>query len=214
MTWKGFKDFRGTIEIDLSKSVEGLWNSIDKDARWGIIKANNSGLEVRPSREWELFYEIYKLTCYYGNIIPIKLDEVKEGRLFGCYLDNELIASAVVKFNGNVVTLFLNASKKEYLKFQPNNLLYWTMIKELKEEGLKIFDLGGFQFKAQKGSKLYGVNRFKSRWGGEIVKQPLYFKNPFQVLGRKIIRNIHVIKRFRDNMKFKKYWDGGWANED
>ena len=50
-------------------------------------------------------------------------------------------------------------------------------------------------------NKLYQINKFKSRWGGEIVEQPIYFKNPIKVLGRKTIRNVHFIKKIRDQQE-------------
>lgn len=210
MKWKGFKDVRATIEIDLTKSEEELWNSLDKDARWGVKKAKKEGLKVSLSNNekiWKDFYKIYKETCKRGKIVPIDFEKIKEGKLFSCFFEAEIIAGAVVKIEEEMVTLFLNASKYEYLKFQPNNLLYWTIIKWAKEKGFKIFDLGGYQLNAKSEDKLYNINKFKLRWGGEIKKYLIYSKNPFYILGRKTIRNIHVVKKLRDKVKM-------WKNKE
>lgn len=206
MEFKGFKDKRATIEIDLSKSLEELWNSLDKDAKWGVKKAEKSGLNVKIIEDemgWKDFYEIYKKTCLYGKIVPRDMDEIKIGKLLGCFFEGKMIAGAVIKINADRVTLFLNASEHEHLKYQPNNLLYWSIIKWGKENGFKIFDLGGYQINAKEGSKLYEINRFKLRWGGEIKEYPVYSKNPLYIIGRKTIRNVPFIKKMRDELKIK-----------
>jgi lipid II:glycine glycyltransferase (peptidoglycan interpeptide bridge formation enzyme) len=192
MTWKGFRDVRATIEIDLSEDLENLWENLDKDARWGVNKAKKSGLVVNVTnkeKDWKEFYKCYKETCNYGGIKPINLEEMKNGILFACYLNKKLIAGSVIKIEKEIITLFLNASKHEFLNYQPNNLLYWSIIEWGKKNNYDKFDLGGYQLNAQEGGKLDQINRFKIRWGGEIVKQPIYSKNLFYILGRKLIRN-------------------------
>ena len=209
MSWKGFRDIRATIEIDLTKSEEELWNGLDKDARWGVNKAKKGGLKVGLTDDnnlWEKFYEVYKETCKYGNIVPLDSGEIKKGKLFACFKDNKLIAGAVVK-EDEKIELFLNASNHDFLKFQPNNLLYWSIIKWAKKNRYKTFDLGGYQLNAKKGNKLYEINRFKLRWGGEIKEYPVYSKNIFYILGRKIIRNCGFVKKARDNLRV-------WKNQD
>lgn len=123
--------------------------------------------------------------------------------MFGCFFENKMIAGAVIKIGEDRITLFLNASEHEHLKYQPNNLLYWSIIKWGKENKFKIFDLGGYQLNAKEGAKLYEINRFKLRWGGKIVEYPVYSKNPFYIMGRKTIRNVPFIKKVRDELKIK-----------
>jgi lipid II:glycine glycyltransferase (peptidoglycan interpeptide bridge formation enzyme) len=201
MKWKGFKDIRTTIEIDLKKSTEELWNSLDKDAKWGIKKAQKEGLKIKIANDednFKRFYECYKETCRYGRISPIKLEEVMKGQLFACFLGEKLIAGAVIKTEKEKIELFLNASSHEYLRYQPNNLLYWEIIIWGKNNNFKIFDLGGYQANARKEDKLYNINRFKLRWGGEIKIYPIYGKNLFYILGRKAIRNSRMLWRLNN----------------
>jgi len=210
MIWRGFKDFMATIEINLEKSEEELFLKLDKDAKWGINKAVKSLLivEVREDENtWKDFYEIYKETCLYGKIVPLDIEKVKEGKLFACIFEGKIIAGAVIKIQEKTITLFLNASQHDYLKFQPNNLLYWSIIKWGGENGYKIFDLGGYQAGAKPGEKLYDINRFKLRWGGEIKNYDIYSWNLFYILGRKVIRNFPLVKKTRDKIKM-------WMNKE
>ncbi|MGD9276215.1 MAG: peptidoglycan bridge formation glycyltransferase FemA/FemB family protein [Candidatus Pacearchaeota archaeon] len=205
MKWKGFRDVQATIEIDLKgKSEKELWNSIDKDAKWGVKKAEKSRLKIEikeDEKSWGKFYEIYKETCKYGKIVPIPIEECKEGKLFACFLEDKLIAGAVIKVKKNKIILFLNASIHKFLKYQPNNLLYWSIIKWGGENDFETFDLGGYQLNTRKDDKLYHINKFKLRWGGKIKKYPVYSYNPIYIIGRKIIRNFGFIKKLRDNIK-------------
>lgn len=205
MRWKGFKDIQATIEIDLSKTIEELWNALDKDARWGVNKAKKEGLTVQEAKEenWLDFYPIYADTCKRGVIPPLSLEEIKKSKLFVCKKDKNIIAGAAIKQKEEKIELFLNASLPEFLRFQPNNLLYWSMIEYGKNNNFKIFDLGGYQLKAKSGNKLYEVNRFKERWGGKIITYYVYSKNPLYIIGRKIIRNFSLIKKIRDKLRMR-----------
>lgn len=208
MTWKGFRDVQATIHINLEKAEEELWKNLDKDARWGVSKAKKEGLRVGKTEKeeaWKKFYEIYKETCTRGGIKSFNYDEIKKPNsvLFLCLKEQEVIAGAVViEFSGEgKISLYLNASLPEFQALQPNNLLYWSIMQYGKKQGFGVFDLGGYQLNAKKGSKLYEINRFKERWGGEIIRYDIYSKNPFYILGRKIIRRFPLMKALRDKFR-------------
>ena len=201
-----FKDIQATIIIDLNKDINELWNALDKKARWGVNKAKKEGLSVREidkDEEGHEFYKMYRETCKRGGILPFSMEKLKESKLFICEKDKMIIAGAAIKEKqeDKKIELFINASLYEYLQFQPNNLLYWNFIEYGKNNGFKIFDLGGYQLKAPKGSKLYEINKFKERWGGQIIKYHIYSNNPLYVLGRKIIRNFPIAKKIRDKLR-------------
>ncbi|MBI5149129.1 peptidoglycan bridge formation glycyltransferase FemA/FemB family protein [Candidatus Pacearchaeota archaeon] len=208
MKWKGFKDVQATIQIDLNKSLDDLWENLDKDARWGVNKAKKENLKVGKTEKeefWNKFYDVYRDTCRRGGINPFKYSYIRKenASLLICLKEKKIIAGAVIieDKKENKISLFLNASIPEYLNLQPNNILYWSMIVYGKKNGFKIFDLGGYQLNAKKGSKLYEINRFKERWGGEIIKYDIYSKNPFYILGRKLIRRFPLLKVVRDKLR-------------
>lgn len=203
-----FKDIQATIEIDLRKSIDELWNSVDKDGRWGVNKSRKENLAIsfpENTDEEMKFYELYRQIIIGNRLIPKDYSELKKDidKLFLCKKDGKIIAGAAIKIQDNKTILFLNASNHEFLKYQPNNLLYWSIIKWAKENDFSIFDLGGYQLNAENGSKLYEINKFKLRWGGEIKKYYIYDKNPFYIIGRKVIRNFPRIKKIREEIKFR-----------
>ncbi len=204
------RDIQATIEIDLTQSQERLWENLNKDARWGVKKGEKSGLKINivdKNIAWDKFYDIYKNTIIKGGIAPENKQELRKevDLLLLCTKENQIIAGAGIRIEGEKVILVLNASLREFLKFQPNNLLYWEMIKWAKNNSYKTCDLGGYQLNAKPGNKLYEINKFKERWGGELKKYYVYSKNPLYIIGRKIIRNSSYIKNFRDKIKLKRY---------
>lgn len=206
-----FKDVQATIHINLEQPLEILWKNADKDARWGVKKAKKENLKIKVVEDdessWNVFYEIYKDTIIHGGIAPESLETLKQDsdRLFLCIKDSQIIAGAAIKIKEGIIELFLNASKPDALKYQPNNILYWSIIVWSKQNNFKIFDLGGYQLKAKEGSKLRHVNRFKERWGGQIISYKIGSNNLFYILGRKIIRNFSFIKDCRDKAKLDKW---------
>ena len=87
------------------------------------------------------------------------------------------------------------AASDEGLKLQAMPYLYWNLIKYSKARGLSNFDMGGYDMEAKKGDKMYNINKFKSRFGGKIVEQPIYSTNWKYPLFRKILKVIKLIKK-------------------
>lgn len=188
------KDVNATVIVDLEPREEDIMKNLHKDARWGINRAKKEGLIVEEAdneKSWKEFYEIYKKTMEEGGSNPSTLEEIKKKShiLFVCKKNEKIIAGAAIwfveKYDKNIPRLYLNASLKEYLDLQPNNLLYWHCLLWSKNKKYDKFDLGGYQMKAR--GHLQGINKFKEKWG-RIV----YYKKDYPMpvaIGRKLIRN-------------------------
>ena len=90
-----------------------------------------------------------------------------------------------------------NASLPEFLKLQPNNLLYWHCMLWCKDNKYDKLDLGGWQIKAT--GNAVGVNRFKERWG-DIV----YYKADYpasRIIVRRLIRNFGFFRKLSKKLK-------------
>jgi lipid II:glycine glycyltransferase (peptidoglycan interpeptide bridge formation enzyme) len=213
-----FKYVVTSIIVNLTKPLDELWEKLDKDARWGVNKARKEGLiieEAKDENEQKEYYNIYRELCKKQNIKEHIFTELKNpsdfkgrkhfGRIFLCKKQGEMIAGASTCENSEErkFSLFTNASKLECLKFQPNNLLYWHLIEWGKKNGFEIFDLGGYMPEAKKGDKIYEVNRFKLRWGGDIKEYEAETSNFLYFLGRKIIVSFPILRKFK-NRFFKK----------
>ena len=213
------KDKHATILIDLEPTEEEIMKNLQKDARWGIGRAQREGLiveETNDNDDWSNFYRIFKRMAKEEGGAPPTLEELKCNThiFFVCKKDTKIIAGAGISlgkiycptrqlqdiYSFEIPRLYFNASLPEYLKTQPNNLLYWNCILWCKSHNHKQFDLGGWQIKA-KDPHLIGINKFKEKWG-EIT----YFEReyPFFIaLGRKLVRKSNLLFRLNKWRKKK-----------
>lgn len=193
------KDTNATVIVDLKPSEKEIMNGLQKDARWGIGKAEREGLKVQESDDWKSFYAIYLQTMKDVGIKAETAEHVRENAdvLFLCSKGEKIIGGSTLHVINGVPKLTRNASLKEYQKYQPNNLLYWTCILWSKKNGFEKLDLGGWQINAR--GHAVGVNKFKERWGSVV-----YFQKDYplvKALGRKALRNFPRIKELRDKFR-------------
>lgn len=180
------KDIQATVIVDLAPTEEEIFNNLQKDARWGIKKAQKEGLVVEESNNYEGFYEIYLKIMKEVGVKPETLEHVKQHAkvLFLCRKGSEVIGGAILDIIDSIPKLTRAASLVEFRDSQPNNLLYWNCIIWSKKQGYKQLDLGGWQINAR--GHLAGVNKFKERWGKVVYYEKDYPLH--KALGRKLIR--------------------------
>ncbi len=161
------------------KDEEELWNSFNRITRKGIRKAHKSDLvikEIDNERELKNFYKMYLESMrdfgtpqhsykYFENLSTIAKENFKG---LNCYKDDVLISSLIVLHSKSYMYAAYNFSKSEYLKYQPNDLLYWEMIKWAVDNNIQYFDFGQCEPKAKEGTHAYGIYKFKSKRNGNL----------------------------------------------
>lgn len=160
----------------LRSSEEELWKKMDYSKRKNINNANNNGLEVKIFKLNEQLDEAYsilrnvylkaKLPLNKKEFFKIAADNLGENLVcIGAYKENLLVGfRAVLCFKGLVYDWYAG-SDEQYLKFRPNDLLVWEVIKWAKSHNYEYFDFGG----AGKPNIPYGVRDYKLKFGGELV---------------------------------------------
>lgn len=202
------KDINATVLVDLLPTEKDILEGLHKDARWGIGRAERSGLSVKTSNkkeDWAEFYKIYRKTLEEGGTNPLSLEELKKKTLqfFVCKKEGKIIAGSGIwianKYDIKIPRLYFNASLKECQNHQPNNLLYWSCMSWCKKQGHEKFDLGGWQINARK--HLTGINKFKEKWG-EVI----YYHKDYPIheaVGRKLVRNFGLFHWLNQKIRKK-----------
>ncbi len=201
------KDISATVIVNLEPTLGKILEGLQKDARWGIKRAEREGLVVKivekNSSEWDdawrYFYPIYTETLEKTGVRFETLAHLKDNAvvLILCSREKEIIAGAALDIVEGTPKLARNGSLKEFQKLQPNNLLYWECIKWSKNEGYTHLDLGGWQINPSVQEK--GVNEFKERWGKVVNVEKEY--SLYQALGRKIVRRFRWLRSLKKLMK-------------
>jgi len=204
MAWKGFKDIRATILVDVTSSEEEILDRVDRSRRKNIKKAVDAGLkfeEAKNEEDWNAWYEIYKKVWTEGGIEYENLDFFKKPswRLFLVKLNEKIIGGGCIEELEKKIVFKAFASLIEFQELRVNDFLYWNFILYGKKNEKEQVDLGGWQINAR--GHLVGINAFKEKWGGQVVYYDVYSKNPFYILGRKAIRNSAFFRWIWDRIK-------------
>ena len=158
-----------TILIDLSKGEEELWRSVDKGSiRWGVNYAKKNGLVFQQAKEAEIevFYDLYDKTASEGGFkaesqeFILSIVKSDKAKLFLIKNKDKILAGGLILIdqNNNYSILDLTSVSEEGMSFQAMPFLYWNLIIYSKSQGLKYFDLGGYDREAREGEKTRNIN--------------------------------------------------------
>lgn len=196
-----------TILVDLQKSEDELWNAMEKkSARWGVKTAvKNEVMVVKPTDDdLDAFYSLYAERVIAGGIQP----EAKESihllastpvsKLLVAKQGEEVVAGGLVFFDkaNEYAVLDIATASEKGLELQAMPFVYWRIMLEVKEQGLNYIDLGGYDVMAKPGDKLYNINKFKERFGGRVVEQPVFATHGRYVSLRKVLGAFRFMKQW------------------
>ena len=182
----GFKKKSGyTSIIDLGKDVDHIWAGMRKKfVRKQITKGELNGIKVVRDKNFSAFKKIYSTFRKNKNIGKDSYGAfVKEGILFSAYMEDQLIAGGVFLADEEYMRAWALASKRlnglsgpeREIVGQANRMIIWEAIKFAKQNGCKIFDLGGINPSSQK-SEDKSLLEFKEAFGGDRKRHFFYSK--------------------------------------
>jgi len=184
-----------TSVIDLTKDINDLWMQMDRNNRNRIKRAEAINIKIQINKDFEKFYQMYlrlykkkKIKPFLGifgfGIIPLKLMK-KYGILFTAELNGEILCGNLYLEDKNNVFAWAGASnrfdvdkEKAKLISWANRFVIWESIKYYKNKQKIEFDQGGMWAveEAEKDKMKRGINKFKSSFGGKLVKRYSYKK--------------------------------------
>jgi lipid II:glycine glycyltransferase (peptidoglycan interpeptide bridge formation enzyme) len=173
-----------TVILDLQKGEDQLMAEMHHKTRYNIKLAQSHGIDVRDSDDAEAFWKLLRKTTqrdkfqshekeYYKKLLDLK-EPLKTDLVLAYYKDKP-VAGAIVLINGDTGYYLHGASDNEFRQFMAPHLLHWSIIKYLKEHGIKNYDLWGVD-----SVRWPGVTRFKHGFGGRPVEYPGSFDIPLR----------------------------------
>jgi lipid II:glycine glycyltransferase (peptidoglycan interpeptide bridge formation enzyme) len=194
----------GSYIVDLTLSEEELWNNIHPKHKNVIRNAIKNNITiVKDKQNLDLAYELLTKTLdrsnmsfsnkdYFENILT-NLNENIE--IFFAYKNEEVQGCAIFPFSKYSSYYLWGGSSKNQL-LGSLNLLQWEAMRYFKSLGVNYYNFVGARLKPDEGSKLEGIQRFKSRFGsnmktGYLWKMPL---NKFKFILFNILVKLRNIK--------------------
>jgi hypothetical protein len=176
-----------TLVLDLSRSLEDIFNSMDKKTcRHQITKAVDEGTVIKFNDRFPEFYEINKEFRKYKGLTPfiIEPEELKKNYILATYeRDGKVLGGHLCIKDDRHIRQLISASTMNWepgisrsIFGRGNRLSIWELIKYAKQEGLQEYDFGGYAT-GQLGEELKGINEFKAGFGGHVCEKFSYSKN-------------------------------------
>jgi len=183
-----------TYILRLDRPTEVLWDGLAKNARRGVKKAVLSGGHVEEALDWQDWVRFYHLHCRHNQNKGIT-PESKQffETLYTTMLPKGMVKLFVASLNGQVIggmlflvyqgtmTYYIGSSIEEGLKYYPSDLTMWHAIQWGNKSGIRYLDFGDTQ--PDPDTHLYGIHKFKKKWGGELINRSLYIHGKVYALG-------------------------------
>jgi lipid II:glycine glycyltransferase (peptidoglycan interpeptide bridge formation enzyme) len=94
----------------------------------------------------------------------------QQARLFLAYAEGELLAGIFVSLLAREAIYLYGASSNARRNLMPNYLLQWEAMRWAKQSGARRYDFWGIPATDETEEEMAGVYRFKSGWGGRVVR--------------------------------------------
>lgn len=167
-----------TIVVDLSPTLEALRKALDQKWRNQLNRAEKNGLvilEGSGTEHYQMFLKLYQdmwsrkkfdtsVDVEEFGRIAADLPEGLKLRILICEDKGVPVSGIVCSTVGNMGVYLLGATSENGMNSKGAYLLQWSMIKWLKENGRKFYDLGGID-----PERNPGVYHFKKGFSGNDV---------------------------------------------
>lgn len=157
---------------------EELWNKLSRDKKKCINRAINDLVIKDISTDYDSFMESYRLikAGYKRISLPIPVQSLFQNmfgyfakknnlKTFGVFLSEKMIGVRIVLCYKELIYDWYAGADEKYLRYRPNDILPWEVMKWGSLNGYKVFDFGG----AGIPNVPYGVRDYKLKFGGELV---------------------------------------------
>ena len=155
---------------DLRRGLHGKWRNQLKAAEGSRLrlKVAKGGLDLNTllmHHERDRKKRRFPAPSAAFTKLMIDLDRDRNvASVHSAWLAGEMVAGVLIIRHGRTAVNFMAWSGKTGRKLNAGNLLLWTAIKALKEQGAEQFDLGGVD-----GRAMPGISRFKMGLSGRLI---------------------------------------------
>ena len=206
----------GSHVIDLTLDEETLWKNVHSKHRNVIKKSEKDGVEIISGVSDNIIEDYHSIdveTWKRSNVSATGLETLKKhvrslgdnAIIYMAYLDGKPQSGAFFYFNKQMC-YYMYGANCDKPHTGAGNLLQWRAILDMKAMGVKKYSFVGCRINEDENSKYHGIQRFKERFGGELV-QGYLFKIEFNPFMRKLFDFAVTFQGFRGNHKWVPFKD-------
>jgi lipid II:glycine glycyltransferase (peptidoglycan interpeptide bridge formation enzyme) len=191
--------------LDLAPGEDYLLANMKEKWRYNIRLAERKGVRVRVAEtvaDIQNWYSLLQATSirdgfgihalhYYLRAWQIFAPH-NQARLFLADYKGQLLAGIFVGLMAKQAVYLYGASGNELRQLMPNYLLQWEAIRWAKQVGATIYDFWGIPETDRKDEAMVGVYRFKSGWGGKIVRFAGNYEHTYHPLAMQVVSRVFM----------------------
>jgi peptidoglycan pentaglycine glycine transferase (the first glycine) len=192
-----------TIVLDLTPDEDTLLANMKEKWRYNIRLAGRKGVQIRVAEtveDVEQWYGLLQTTSirdrfgihtleYYRRAWQIFAPR-KQARLLLAQYNGQLLAGIFVGLMSKQAVYLYGASSNEQRQLMPNYLLQWEAIRWAKQAGATTYDFWGIPDTDNQSESMAGVYRFKSGWGGSIVRFSGNYECIYHPITMRMVRKV------------------------
>ena len=174
--------FRNTVLVDLRPDEGALLANMKPKTRYNIRLAGRKGVVVRKGSQadFDILYRMYAETslrdcfvirtqAYYFRVWSIFMKAGMADVLIA-EVGKEVVAAVFVFRFAQKAWYLYGMSSQAHREKMPSHLLQWEAIRLARAAGCTVYDLWGAPDVFDESDPLWGVYRFKSGLGGQVVR--------------------------------------------
>lgn len=174
-----------TIFMDLNKDTDILMGKMKPKTRYNINLSSRKGVKISSLglESLAIWYELYRQTAqrnhfflhdinYFRIVLTARANDTQSPAdvyLLLAEVDETPLAAMFLVVTGNRGTYLYGASATENRNYMATYALQWKAMQLAKEKGCTEYDFFGISPQADPAHPLYGLYRFKSGFGGQVV---------------------------------------------
>lgn len=167
---------RETVKVDLTQSLDAIWDDFEKRNRNAIRQAQETDVVVELTtdpKDYAAFHEIYTNAMEAQDAskhyrFPLQffedlLDKDELATLSVARYNGKVIGGSLVVHDDDIAHDYLRASNPDYWDLRVNNLICYETLIQMREDGHELFDFQGGRpgvFKFKRGFSKSGRGEF------------------------------------------------------
>lgn len=170
----------GSHVINLSLDEDLLWKKVHSKHRNVIKKAERDGVSIACGSSSKLLEDYHSMdietwhrsskTASEISFYHAMIEKMKDNTtIYIAYLNGIPQSGAIFFFNKQMCYYMFGANKNNP-HTGSGNLLQWHAILDMKAKGVRKYSFVGCRINEDENSKYHGIQRFKERFGGELVQ--------------------------------------------
>jgi lipid II:glycine glycyltransferase (peptidoglycan interpeptide bridge formation enzyme) len=202
------------VHVDLGAEEVEILSRMKPKTRYNIRLAEKKGVNVffASIELLPVFYELYCQTagrngfpvCGYEHFsalfsAPVNHPESPERHFLLAMHGGRFLAGAIITVSGRTATYLFGASSNEKRNLMASYAIQWAAIRLARAKGCLVYDMGAVAPAPDPDHPFYGMYRFKTGFGGQVIHRSGSWDYPLHERKYEIFRNQETVDRMHLN---------------